>query len=371
MLPFRIEHLQYHIKEKYVSVQKHPEAELYIYNYTQKAQFDNVWNNVTTNCRGLILDKDYNIVARPFKKFFNYSELQDNPNKGIIPRRASHILFDKMDGSLGIIYPLNGKFYVATRGSFISEQAMVATDMLHNKYGWKDVSTVTKSLIHNKTILLEIIYPENKIVVNYGDESKLVQLAIIDNETGDYYGNHFFGFPVVQNYPEYSNIPFDELSKMNLENKEGFVVFYPESNFRMKVKFEEYVRLHRIVTNVSTRTIWQYLRDGESIDEMIQNVPDEFYDWVKSKVSQLTLHFAEVTRDCHDAYKDIYSGVADIVDDVERKKSFALKVQTVLDKKCWSVLFRMYDKRDYRELVWKIVEPKFEKPFKQVMDDSN
>ncbi len=49
------DNLQKMIDERYISVQKHPTEELYIYNYTQKAQFDRVWNNETLNCRGLVL----------------------------------------------------------------------------------------------------------------------------------------------------------------------------------------------------------------------------------------------------------------------------------------------------------------------------
>ena len=35
-----------------------------------------------------------------------------------------------------------------------------------------------------KTYLFEIIYPENRIVVDYGDYKGLVLIDVIDNETG-------------------------------------------------------------------------------------------------------------------------------------------------------------------------------------------
>ena len=65
---FDISELNRLVDERYVSVQKHPSAELYIYNYGPKVQYERVWNDVTMHCRGLILDKDMNIVARPFRK---------------------------------------------------------------------------------------------------------------------------------------------------------------------------------------------------------------------------------------------------------------------------------------------------------------
>lgn len=44
------------VDEKLVTVQKHPTADLFIYNYSQKVQFDKLWNEVTRQTRGLIMD---------------------------------------------------------------------------------------------------------------------------------------------------------------------------------------------------------------------------------------------------------------------------------------------------------------------------
>ena len=63
--------LQEMINEKLVSVQKHPETDLFIYNYSPKVQYEKLWNEVTLKTRGLILDAQMNFVARPFGKFFN------------------------------------------------------------------------------------------------------------------------------------------------------------------------------------------------------------------------------------------------------------------------------------------------------------
>jgi len=107
------------IESKMVRVQRHPYANLWIYNYTEHAQFSRTWNEVTLMCRGLILDENFNIVARPFPKFFNKEELSE----GDIPNLPFDV-FEKMDGSLGIMYWVDGVPYIATRGSFESEQAL-------------------------------------------------------------------------------------------------------------------------------------------------------------------------------------------------------------------------------------------------------
>ena len=64
------------MEEGYINKNQHAIAPITIYNYTQQTQFEYFWNEATLQCRGLILDDNYNIVSRPFPKFFNLGENQ-------------------------------------------------------------------------------------------------------------------------------------------------------------------------------------------------------------------------------------------------------------------------------------------------------
>ncbi len=90
-----------------------------IYNYSRTCQYENKWDEITKSCRGLILDQDGNVVAKGFDKFFNIEEhnLENIPNEPFE-------VFEKLDGSLGILFWYQGKWILATKGSFVSEQAM-------------------------------------------------------------------------------------------------------------------------------------------------------------------------------------------------------------------------------------------------------
>jgi len=81
MKTINIELLNKMIANGYIKKSKHLNAELYLYNYTQNTQFERLWNEVTLQCRGLILDPSYNIIARPFPKFFNLGEQEGMVNK--------------------------------------------------------------------------------------------------------------------------------------------------------------------------------------------------------------------------------------------------------------------------------------------------
>lgn len=329
--------LQQMISERLVSVQKHPEADLFIHNYSPRVQYERLWNEVTLSCRGLILDVDGNFVARPFGKFFNLEE--HTPEQ--IPQLAFDV-FDKLDGSLGILYWLNDKPYLATRGSFTSEQAIHGTDILHSKY-----SHTFDRLDRNKTYLFEIIYPSNRIVVDYGQTDDIFLLTAIDNETGLDESLPDIGFPTVKQYDGINEL--QQLKALEENNKEGFVVRF-NNGFRVKMKFAEYVRLHRIVTGVSNIAIWEYLADGKPFDELLERVPDEFFAWVKHTQHTLTGQYAEIEKLCKSVFKD-FGG----------RKETALYFQ---QQKYPSVLFSMLDGKPYEKVIWKIIRPKFSKPFK-------
>lgn len=340
------------IDDGYVTVQKHPEVDYYIYNYTNQAVFDRVWERwpIVKKCRGLILDGKGNIIARPFEKFFNYEEYN-----GQIPDFFDFEVYEKLDGSLGILYHIDKTPYIATRGSFTSSQAIEATKILHEK--WK--RTFFDPRI---TFLFEIIYPENRIVVHYGDRRELVLLAGIYKHTGfdvDYNDLQkccmFWNMPLVKNYGTGTDL--QKLREIQEENKEGFVIKF-NTGLRIKMKFEEYVRLHRIVTGVSSKSIWELLSNGHELDEVINNVPDEFFDWVRKVENDLKDKFKEIEEYCR---KDIDIMLNHTKVDDQSMKDVALWFQT---RKYPAVLFAMWKEKPYTQIIWKLIKPVFEQPFR-------
>lgn len=328
------------IAEGYVSVNKHPSADLYIYNYTNKTQFEWVWNRVTLLCRGLILDADWNIVARPFPKFFNLEERQPQS----IPLEPFEV-YEKMDGSLGILYFWKQQPYIATRGSFASEQALRANEMLHHQY-----AHALPHLNPQFTYLFEIIYPENRIVVDYGKQSALVLLGILDNATGKDLPLKNIGFPLVKRYNGISDLT--TIKTLKTDNQEGFVIRF-QSGFRIKVKFEEYKRLHRIMANVSSKSIWENLMAGKSLEEMIEHVPDEFYNWVRKTEQQFRSQYTSIEAVCQKEYRTFPT---------RKETAHYFLTQGTYP----AILFSMLDGKDYSDRIWRLLKPTFEKPFREV-----
>jgi RNA ligase len=252
-----------------------------------------------------------------------------------------------------------GEWIFATRGSFISEQSIRGKEILDKKYDYS-------SLRKDNTYLFEIIYPENRIVVDYKGEEKLVVLGVIHTETGEEVPDSSLfhmqegGWELVTVYKTWGET-YDILKEEISKDREGYVIRF-KNGFRMKIKGEEYVRLHRILTNISNRDIWEYLKDNKPLDDLLEKVPDEFNDWVKSEVANfkemymITLTMAELTF------------IKFIKPEMSRKE--AAEIIKTKDKNIQPILFKKLDNKDYSDLIWKKLYPSYSKPFKKNNEES-
>jgi RNA ligase len=293
-----------------------------------------------------------------------YEAYEDLPN---IPTDEEWEAYEKMDGSLGLLFNYENEWIFASRGSFTSEQAVkgynIFVKMFDGNFHFLD---------EQYTYIFEIIYPENRIVVNYGKDEDLILLGAIHTESGEEMSYEDMKllyddedeesiFTIVKRYTGIKDFEF--MKMIDLENKEGYVVVF-ESGFRMKIKFEDYCRLHSIVTNVSNKTIWEHLKDGLPFEELLDRVPDEFYSWVEKTKRELEDAYNEIKMECLAEAVNVLAELAKKGD--FSKKDYALMVK---DHKYSGILFAIYDKKDYSESIWKLVRPVYSKPFKEVVEE--
>jgi len=362
-MQYSLDLLNHYIEKGLLVKNDHPSLPISIYNYSRTCQYNNLWDSVTKDCRGLILDNEGNVVAKPFPKFFNMEE--HTPEE--IPNEPFEV-FEKLDGSLGILFNYNGEWILATKGSFTSDQAIRGMEIL-KKYKYE-------RLLKGFTYLFEIIYPENRIVCQY-DYEDLILLAVIDNKDGyelrihdneihlegirfkNLYNN--LGFKIVKKYDGIRD--YSELKSKISQNNEGFVVKF-QNGFRMKIKGEEYVRLHRILTGFSNIDIWEYLKDNKDLDELLDRVPDEFDRWVRSTIKEIRYGYFQINEWAGKLFDGhMYGKYNDLEPETDKKKyaEWVKKQNPILQP----ILFRMFDKKEYSDYIWKIIKPKYSKPFWQ------
>ena len=363
--------LDTYVADGWLMKQSHPTLPLSIYNYTQATQYAAKWDEVTLACRGLITDDvTGKVIIKPFSKFFNYEEM---PNE--VPWTSSEYVYvqEKMDGSLGILFNYNGEWIMATRGSFTSEQAIRGMEILRSKY-------ILDVFEPSVAYICEIIYPENRIVVNYKKE-KITFLGAVINWTftgwkeSDWNELHW---TTAQAYFKMSGIKandivktkqifrqdlghdlYKELKALNTENREGYVLRFHPSNTRVKIKFDDYVKLHRVLTNCSSYDIWENLmKFGKLPEEFLTDVPDEFYDWVKKTEVMLNNQYNFTMR--------LYMAYASSIlrDGMLTQKEVAERVLEIKDVN-HGLIFSIANGKTEKinETIWKMIKPEYEKPF--------
>jgi len=337
----------------YLISSKHNSLPLTIYNYSVKTQYENYWNELTLACRGLVVDPNGQIIARPFAKFFNLGEVKDR-----IPNEPFRV-YEKLDGSLGIFFWYEGYPVFASRGSFNSEQAMRGWKILKSKYPVNEFKQF-------HTYMFEIIYPENRIVVNYGNTEDVIMLGVVHTKSGEEIERHI----VEKDYNEHFNIvkdynisdSWEHLRSSNDPNREGYVVRFA-NGFRMKIKFDEYVRLHRILTQISNVNIWAMLRENLPLEMILEEVPDEFYNWVRSVESEIKENYGNKMAEVFTKWYEIYKILGPNASRIEYVDYISAE-----GREMSSLLFALYEMNmnKLKSYIWARIKPEWERPLFQV-----
>lgn len=330
---------------KAVRYQTHPEfPELRIYCYTPTAVVFSMWNEVTKACRGLIVNWDTKeVLARPFDKFFNYGEaaqdIQLFPDDEVL-------VYDKVDGSLGILYRRpDGHIAIATKGSFDSPQARKATEMIRRYM-------TTHFREDELTWMFEIVYPDNRIVLDYGDFEGLVLLGAREIESGiDWFPEELLDWKGRRATYYRFNTLREALEAPQRPNAEGYVVYVPDRDIRVKVKQEDYLALHKTVFGLSRKSVWKNIQEGQTIEDILAVLPDEWHDWAKQTYYSLMDEFSAIKTTISKVFVAV---VSDLPLDYTRK-DFAEKVGKYRYAK---QLFDILSGKDINPAIWKMVMPR-------------
>lgn len=257
--------LEAEIEKGYVNKRSH--GPLTQYTYTQSCTYDAAWNIFTMSARGLIVDHE-RIVATPFPKFFNLTE-----KKTEIPNLPFHC-YEKVDGSLIIAFWYWDSWQTATKGSFHSDQAIWAKEFLNKNKPLHMLDTWN-------TYLFEAVYPENRIVVNYGKEDLILLGVYAYNGVELDFHSMVKYMARKANLTQAKTYSFQQLDHIvtlceNLpSNEEGYVIRF-EDGTRVKIKGSEYCRLHRMISNITSLAIWELMLHHDDLEFARKEIPEEF-----------------------------------------------------------------------------------------------
>lgn len=310
-------------------------SDLELYCYTQRAVIDREWDEVTRIARGLVLDTARKqIAALPFPKFFNYGEREDDAR---LVGEAIESVTEKIDGSLVIAFfdTRYQTWRTATKGSFTSPQA--ERGLLEMKR-----AAYMHEYAKNTTYLFEVVYPEDRKVVKY-DRAGLTLLGAysVDPQSPVYglelsprslsYAANVLGIDSPRHHTADSLGRIAAIAATLPAQREGFVVRFC-NGARLKFKGAEYLRIHRLISNVTPLFVWDALRSRDNLKAIRGDLPEEFwsdFDQIHTLLSDAWLALRlrvenECERQAHKSDKELGLTLSEVPSDL-RPFVFALR----------------------------------------------
>lgn len=303
--------------------------------------FSPMGERVPQECRGIILDENnkWEVVARPFDKFFNLTE-----NHAAKIDWDSAKVLEKLDGSLVPMWFYTGEWQFSTSGSPDASGEVQGNPFDFQtliRRVWNELG-YTFPITIDYTFIFELITRYNKVVVDYKGQNRLVLLGVRNNKTGEEYDPSLvvkkFGlnYEVVRHFDQLKTLEdtTKQVETLNGLKEEGYVVVDKFCN-RVKVKAPHYVTLHRLKGEYfSRKRALELVLLGETSE-----VLSYFPEW-KEDIDLIENKYQEFKSSILKTY-EMHKGI-------ESQKEFALAIK---EAPMTSVLFAMRKGIDFEEAI--------------------
>jgi hypothetical protein len=247
-------------------------AGIYVLKYKKRVFYDNLWNHYIAECRGSIVDKDFNLVAYPFTKIYNYGIEKAAP---VLSDDTEVTAFRKVNGFMVACTWYDGDILVSTTGSTDSDYVNYARAMMLGHQCWEDWQFAFASAdLRGMTVMFECVHPSDPHIVP--EKTGMYVLGYRENSWGSQVG-HDVG--VLQSLreafncymPEYHKVTMAKLKVMAKECRHEGYVFYTADGVSAKIKSPYYLTSKWVARNPRTDKLVDLNKDIK------HNIDEEYY----------------------------------------------------------------------------------------------
>lgn len=253
--------------------------DIYVLKYRKTVFFDNLWNDYLEECRGTIVDKDFNIVSYPFTKVYNYGVESKAP---ILSGDTMVDAYRKVNGFMIAVTWHNGDILVSTTGSTANDYVDMAKELMQAEL-WRYREVCEK--YSNYTFMFECVHrndphiiPETEGMYYLGHRAKswgsVVEVSKDIPDLLNCYGT------------ERLRVSMDELQKLVKEVRHEGFVFYTDSGLSSKIKSPWYLTNKWVARNPRTDKLVNMQNDIK------KNLDEEYYplvDAIRANIDEYTL----------------------------------------------------------------------------------
>jgi len=243
---------------------------IYVLKYKRKVFYDNLWNDYLAECRGTIVDADFNLVTYPFTKIYNFGIEKEAP---VLANDTEVTAFRKVNGFMVSCTWWKDDVLVSTTGSTDSPYVAMAKEMMLTHMTWEDWQLAfNRTDMDNLTVMFECVHPDDPHIVP--EKAGMYVLGYRDNVWGSKVGHHrsiLEGMAVGFNchVPEHYKVSLGKLKTMARECRhEGFVA-YTGDGVSFKIKSPYYLTNKWVARNPRTDKLMR--------EDFKQQIDEEYY----------------------------------------------------------------------------------------------
>ena len=254
---------------------------IYVLKYKKKVFYDNLWNEYIAECRGSIVDKDFNLVTYPFTKIYNYGIEKAAP---VLVDDTKVIAYRKINGFMVAVTWHAGDILISTTGSTDSPYVAMARELIEPNI---DRYRFTCESHKGHTFMFECVHKDDPHIVP--EKEGMYLLGMRKNEFGSRV-IHEVGVMFLQ--MAFRSLPVEvyyttlgELAKMVKTVKHEGYVFYTEDGVSAKIKSPYYLTSKWVARNPRTDKLVDLNKDIK------HNIDEEYYglvDAIRENIVQYT-----------------------------------------------------------------------------------
>jgi len=260
---------------------------IYVLKYKKKVFYDNLWNEYIAECRGTIVDKDFNLVSYPFTKIYNYGIEKEAPVFSEVDTIVC--AYRKINGFMVSLTWHNGDVLVSTTGSTSGDFVNMAKEMMLKHMPWEDWQmALMADDCRDMTFMFECVHPNDPHIVV--EKPGMYILGYREKVWKSEVGHHL---AVLEQLGEMFHCFVPECHHLTVSALKGLVktvkhegfVFYDENGVGAKIKSPYYLTSKWVARNPRTDKLVDLKNDIK------HNLDEEYYplvDAIRANIVEYT-----------------------------------------------------------------------------------
>ena len=136
---------------------------IFVLKYSKRVFYDNLWNEYIAECRGTIVDADFNVISRPFTKIYNYGIEKEAP---VLDDNTQVTAFRKVNGFMAAVTVHKGELLVSTTGSTDNDYVEYAKEMMSKHLPLADwLMALNTADTESMTFMFECVHPSDPHII--------------------------------------------------------------------------------------------------------------------------------------------------------------------------------------------------------------